>query len=345
MSDEPALPSQEATERLEGEEVLLGPSTIIRRCKTDGIMLCAMPNGAGYELVAEPVKPFEQFKTPVRLWRASTKHDISYILPNDPGLAQMRSKWIVDRGDLGALNGQLADESSDVRRISSWPIERCFVYIDVSDFSLHRAGQQALVIRSIISMVRNWNYWNTGFSLFAFQAIEAMLCIGDGYIFVLKDPKYAVWFAAHLANLIEIRVSRRSEPVDFHFRMGVHSGPVYCFWDWGRGGPEDSNERLVNPTTMERNERGDWNFIGEGINGGQRVLAAAGKEIDDVLFVSGEVKSKLTAEDDGTSPCRAILDSLVNRGRRTDKHGKYWRLYEVNHAQLCGKQMPAAVYT
>jgi hypothetical protein len=256
----------------------------------------------------------------------------------------MRSKWIVDVGDLGALNGQLSNESHDVRRLSSWPIDRCFVYVDVSDFSLQRPGQQSLIIRSLISMARNWKYWRNGFALAAYQAVEAMLCIGDGYIFVLKDPKNAAYFAAYMANLIEVRVARRSEPVDFHFRMGIHFGPVYCFWDWGRGGPEDANQPLVRADTMERNERGDWNFIGDGINGGQRVLGAAGKDTDDVLFISGQVKRELTAADDGTLPCRAILDSLVNRGRRSDKHGRYWRLYELNHTQLCGKEMPADVY-
>jgi hypothetical protein len=193
-------------------------------------------------------------------------------------------------------------------------------------------------------MARNWKYWNSGFALAAFQAVEAMLCIGDGYIFVLREPKHATYFAAYMANLIEVRVARRLEPVDFHFRMGVHFGPVYCFWDWGRGGPDDPKQPLVRSDTMERNERGDWNFIGEGINGGQRVLAAAGKDTDDVLFISGQVKRELTAVDDGTFPIRAILDSLVNRGRRTDKQGRSWRLYELNHMQLCGKDMPSEVY-
>jgi hypothetical protein len=193
-------------------------------------------------------------------------------------------------------------------------------------------------------MVRNWKYWNRDFAHFAFQALEAMICIGDGYIFVLKEPKHAADFAADLANLIEVRVARRCEPVDFHFRIGVHFGPVYCFWDWGRGGPEDANQAMIKRDTMERNERGDWNFIGEGINGGQRVLAAAGKETDDVVFISGQVKRRLTEEDDGTYPCRAILDSLMNRGRRTDKHDRYWRLYEVNHTSLCGKELAPDAY-
>jgi len=257
----------------------------------------------------------------------------------------MRSKWIVDAAVVGALNLELADEGSEARRLSSWPIDRCFVYLDVSDFSQQRPGQQSLIIRSIISMARNWTYWNRGFALAAYLAVEAMLCIGDGYIFVLKEPKHGAYFAAYLATLVEERVARGLEPVEFHFRIGVHFGPVYCFWDWGRGGAEDVQKPLIHPETMDRNERGDWNFIGEGINGGQRVLAAAGKDTDDVLFISGQVRSKLMAEADGIHECRPILDFLVNRGRHADKHGRRWRLYEVNHPRACDRSLPLAALT
>jgi hypothetical protein len=72
------------------------------------------------------------------------------------------------------------------------------------------------------------------------------------------------------------------------------------------------------------------------------VLAAAGKDTDDVLFISSQVKRSLTAE--GSPACRAILNCLVNRGRRDDKHGKYRHLFEVGHSQLCGQVMPSDVY-
>ena len=49
-------------------------------------------------------------------------------------------------------------------------------------------------------------------------------------------------------------------------------GPVYTFWDTGRGA---------------------WNYIGEGINGGNRVLGVIGKDQDDVVFVSAEVRQEL----------------------------------------------------
>jgi hypothetical protein len=147
-------------------------------------------------------------------------------------------------------------------------------------------------------------------------------------------------FRSHLAQLIEVQVARRRFPVEFHFRMGVHVGPVFRFWDWGRGGQEQPDTVVEKREGYGRTEVGDWNYIGEGINGGQRVLAAVGKETDDVIFISGSVKQQLTARDDGTLPCRQILNSLLNRGRKADKHNRFWRVYEVNHAALIGPTMP-----
>jgi class 3 adenylate cyclase len=150
------------------------------------------------------------------------------------------------------------------------------------------------VINSIVGIVGQQSLWAGGPGK-ALAALEARMCIGDGYIFVLKDPMHAVYFAAYLAHLIEVLVARKITPVEFHFRMGVHVGPVYCFWDPGRE---------------------NWNYIGDGINGGQRVLGAIGKETDDVLFISVQVRQALTASDKGDSPYRQILAALQNRGRR-----------------------------
>jgi hypothetical protein len=120
----------------------------------------------------------------------------------------------------------------------------------------------------------------------------------------------AAFFATALAYLIELLAAKKLLPVSYHFRMSVHAGPVYGFWDPGRNG---------------------WNYIGDGINGGQRVLGAIGKEVDDVLFISAEIKRSLTADFDGTKVYSMLLSSLQNRGRRLDKHGNPWRVYEVNH--------------
>jgi class 3 adenylate cyclase len=213
------------------------------------------------------------------------------------------------------IQDELAQEDNPIRRLSTWPIDRCFVYLDVSDFSRYLPGQQMLIINSIVQVVGSHEYWNLGSAIAAHEGVESMICIGDGYIFVLSDPVLAAYFAAYLANLIERFVAQKRLPVEFHFRMGVHRGPVYSFWDPGRN---------------------DWNYIGDGINGGQRVLSAIGKDTDDVLFMSGQMRQALTAQNDGSSPCHQILAALHNRCRKADKHGSLWRVYEVNHTELVG---------
>ena len=95
-------------------------------------------------------------------------------------------------------------------------------------------------------------------------------------------------------------------------------GPVYLFWDPGRK---------------------DWNYIGEGINGGMRVLEAVGKEKDDVVFISGEVREQLQAGFRQGGYGLLIKSCLQNRGRRQDKHKEYRRVYELSHTQLCGKDI------
>jgi class 3 adenylate cyclase len=147
----------------------------------------------------------------------------------------------------------------------------------------------------------------------------ASICIGDGYIFVFRSAIAATAFSAYLAQLIETLVAKQMVPVEFHFRMGVHFGPVFRFWDFGRK---------------------DWNFIGDGINGGQRVLSAVGKDTDDVVFVSSQVRQRIIVENRETGFDRATLAAMLNRGRRADKHGNPWRVYEVNHTALAGMQLP-----
>jgi class 3 adenylate cyclase len=223
------------------------------------------------------------------------------------------SLWVPEALDR-SLAEVLGDEASDVRRQSSWPIRRAFVYVDISDFSKFRPGQQALMVDGIGKVARRHIFW-TGDPLAerALADLETMLCIGDGYIFVFKDPAHATYFAAHLAALIELLGARTIVPLEIHFRMGVHVGPVYCVWDQGRN---------------------DWNYIGEGINGGQRVMSVIGRETDDVVFISSRVRQDLLASSDEDGPARLILANAQNRGRRHDKHGNPWRVYEVNHTNL-----------
>jgi hypothetical protein len=228
------------------------------------------------------------------------------------GFAGITASVAVTNETYTALNEQLKNEESDVRRVSSWTVERCFVYLDVSDFSKMPAGHQVLVINSIVHAVRTDKYWKMPVARETRSDIRAQMCIGDGYIYVLKDPLKAAFFAAYLANLIEILIANNRLPIDFHFRMGAHVGHVYSFYDPGRK---------------------NWNYIGDGINGGNRVLAAVGKDTDDVVFISAQLRKKILA---GPRPVHFpdILGNAPNRGRKADKHGNPWRVYEINHSNL-----------
>lgn len=228
------------------------------------------------------------------------------------GFGNIPSDSYVTVGLLAKLNESMRDDKDCARRISSWPIERCFVYLDVSDFSKMPAGHQALTINSIVGIYNRSGYWEPGAAQEAKDDIEAMMCIGDGYIFVLKNPLKAGYFAAYLANLIEVLHANHRLPIEFHFRMGAHFGKVYTFYDPGRK---------------------DWNYIGDGINGGQRVLAAVGKETDDVLYISAQLRQKIAAVTK-PAPYHGILENAHNRGRKEDKHHRPWRVYEINHTKL-----------
>jgi hypothetical protein len=299
---------------------------LFEHCKRFGIMICtsrALPDGrevlehVGCIDFAGWGHPFRSL--PVTVARRDDEGQRSLS-----GVACASSKTFLTGSLAHALQNELlsGDESSTIRRLSTWTIDRAFVYLDVSDFSKYPPGQEVLIINSVVSVVGHPNYWDIPPALTARDSVEAKLCIGDGYIFVFKNPMLATFFAAYLARLIEILVARKALPVDFHFRMGVHFGPVYSFWDPGRN---------------------DWNYIGEGINGGQRVLEAVGKDQDDVVFVSGRVYEWLTAEDHGQPPCHQIVKALRNRGRKEDKHHNPWRVYEVDHVGLATLALPGSL--
>jgi hypothetical protein len=204
--------------------------------------------------------------------------------------------------------------------VSSHPVKRAFVYLDVSDFSEFPPGQEALVVNSLVWLTGDPGFWSYEPAAEALRDLEAQLCIGDGYIYVFRNPLMATFFAAYLAELIQQLVGRRREMgprglhVEFHFRMGVHYGLVYRFYDPGR-------------------ER--WNYIGDGINGGNRVLSVIDKKYDDVLFVSDAVLNEFIARRPDRDPYRQVRNCMENRGRQDDKHGKPWRVFLLNHTQLC----------
>lgn len=204
------------------------------------------------------------------------------------------------------VNRCLLSDAEELRRLSSWPIVRTFVYLDISDFSTLPPGHQALIVTSLPTFVseaqRGRRPEHTG-------TPEQMICTGDGYIFVFVEPVAAAWFAAQLATEIDYAVAKPKDLVEIHYRMGVHIGEVFPF--------------------EERADR--WNFTGDGINGGRRVLDAIGKNADDLVFLSGDVVKAIHAKAEISTGFGEIMQYLVNRGRRKDKHDKPWRVYELNH--------------
>lgn len=228
------------------------------------------------------------------------------------GFVGVQSNIYLTRPLVAKIHETLPDDRSEIRRVSSWPITRCFIYLDVSDFSTMPAGHQALVINSIVKIKETDSLWRVPALHQSRDDVEAMICIGDGYIFVVRDPCKAATFGAYFAHLIELLRAKGALPVDFHFRMGAHVGKVFTFWDPGRN---------------------DWNYIGDGINGGQRILAAVGKETDDVFVISGQLRDEIAR----VSPAQQhpdLLSDARNRGRHADKHGNRWRYYEINHSRL-----------
>jgi hypothetical protein len=63
-------------------------------------------------------------------------------------------------------------------------------------------------------------------------------------------------------------------------------------------------------------------------------MSVIGKETDDIVFISSRVRQDLLAANDEEGAARLILSNTQNRGRRQDKQGTPWRVYEVNHANL-----------
>lgn len=214
------------------------------------------------------------------------------------------------------MNTELRDPESECFKCSSLQVDKTFVYVDVSGFSQHPVGHQLAIIN-----------WLAGVSSSAhnrermpdvYEDLEASICIGDGYIFVFNVPHFAALFAAYVATCIEHLVAMK-ELIEFHFRMSVHTGPVYRFWD-----------RAKEPS------EGRWNYIGRGITDGQRTLESMGKKKDDVVYLSAETRAQIRAAADKTGRKQWIFDAtpwLDNRGSRADKHGKMRRLYEVNHTR------------
>ena len=311
-------------EGLEPGEYFATPESVIDFCKRQGVTLQVESIGPKHQLQVELlIKPVWSRKFYALYRCVALLSETGQMAPN--GIAGERVSAYVSADLLTKLNGELQREDSPVRCLSSWTVDRAFVYVDISDFSKFAPGQQVLIINSLISVTENAGYWagpGNDEAALAREHREASLCIGDGYIFAFKSAIAATAFGAYLAVLIETLVAKRLLPVEFHFRIGVHIGPVFRFWDFGRN---------------------DWNYVGAGITGGQRVLSAVGKDTDDVVFVSSAVRQRIISENRETTFHRTMRAEMQNRGRRADKHGNPWRIYEVNHTALLAMLLPLSL--
>jgi hypothetical protein len=330
-------------ERLEKDSVYYGQEQdVIAYCKANGIVLqCGDYGGHGkHELASamqeqaiqlpfialehDPDKASDSANVAGRFlfYRLYKSADGEYTESGDSLDGERLPVFVSHSLDM-RLNALLADENSEIRSVSSWPVEKTFVYVDVSDFTQYPVGRQLLIINSLIQITTDDKFWRIATD--AAQSVradqEANLCIGDGYIFVFRKPWSAVYFAGHLAALIESMIALGLLP-EFHFRMSVNTGPVYRFWDkWGPG-PAD----------------GRWNYVGRGITDGERVRTAIGKEKDDVVFLSADTRKRIMG---ASCPpyAREIPSYLENRGRQKDKHEVFRRLYELNHTDWVGNQV------
>ena len=71
------------------------------------------------------------------------------------------------------------------------------------------------------------------------------------------------------------------------------------------------------------------------------VSGAVGKQTDDVVFISAAVRQAVQNLYRQRTQAREVINNLQNRGRRKDKHGNPWRVYELNHAALCNADLPS----
>jgi hypothetical protein len=207
------------------------------------------------------------------------------------------------------------DPTSEFSRHIDFEVTRSFVYLDISDFSKLTPPVQQLAVAGLVGLVGDRQpRIATGLGGYR-ESLETSLCIGDGFIYVLRGEVDAVFFAAFLARRIQEKVARRRVTPfpDLHFRCAVDTGPVRRFYDPGRG---------------------TANFVGQGINDGSRVLGAIGKERDDIVFVSGRVYEKLMGREQYIDGVQEILVNLVNEGRKPDKHKNLHRVYSLNHLGL-----------
>jgi len=92
---------------------------------------------------------------PIPSARAFTSADSDTESEPASGIVRGTSGIYTTDGVLDSFYKNFHSEDSTARRVSSLPIERTFIYLDVSDFSKYRPGQEALIINSLVRLVND----------------------------------------------------------------------------------------------------------------------------------------------------------------------------------------------
>jgi class 3 adenylate cyclase len=293
---------------------------VVDLCKRRGIYLCPKGNSLEYWILPTPENVSAGLKHLAKCF--GVPPEVGAACPTD-GLWPAPSGVMVSESLLAELHAELEDPESDVAKVSCIPTKRCFLYVDISEFSKMKPGIQLTAVTDLLHLTLDETHWRSPMiaAPAALQDVEARLCIGDGYICVLRNATLAAYFAAHLAHLIEAKRAPRARTfTHFHYRMGLHIGPVRRLWE-----------------ITHQGDPGRWNYIGDGINDGQRVLSVINSDkstpdLDDVIYLSEELKVEIQR-------CQSELGELVlrnlqERGRPEDKHGLKWRVHQLSHAPL-----------
>ena len=75
-----------------------------------------------------------------------------------------------------------------------------------------------------------------------------------------------------------------------------------------------------------------YNYVGDGINGGARVMEGIEKKFRDVLYISEDLRERIIDDD--------LCDHTSHRGAVEDKHHKEWILYELEFFKTFVKTLP-----
>src|SRR5262249_1679456 len=137
-----------------GSHVFLHPDPLVDFCKKAGFLLHCLPPGDF--TAGDPIYPDNPLRALFMTW---ARKGVPGQSDNQQGTTPHSLDWWGPPEVLEVLNQALRDEGSSVRRVSSWPIVRTFVYLDISDFSKFSPLEEALIINSLVWVVDQGQFW------------------------------------------------------------------------------------------------------------------------------------------------------------------------------------------